>query len=270
MDTLTTDVRPREQSRARYPDRAGFVERDGVRIFWEAYGSGDQTVLLLPDWEIVHSRIWKGQIPYLARRFRVVTFDPRGNGRSDRPPQACAPTTGSSSSMTRSPSWTPRTAGPGRGGVVVAPSIGLMLAAAHPERVAALVDIASDLPVGPGLARVSLAARSTTNCPPMRAGPRGTVTTGCGTGRASRSGSSPRRSPSRTRPSRSRTRSAGRWRRPGDDDPRRGVARPDQEQALELCGRVRCPVLVIRGRADGIVGAARGPAIAAAIPGARC
>jgi pimeloyl-ACP methyl ester carboxylesterase len=61
-----------------------------VRIFWEAYGSGDQTILLLPTWEIVHSRIWKGQIPYLARRFRVLTFDPRGNGRSDRPPQVSA------------------------------------------------------------------------------------------------------------------------------------------------------------------------------------
>ena len=31
----------REQSRARYPDASGFVERDGVRIFYEAYGSGE-------------------------------------------------------------------------------------------------------------------------------------------------------------------------------------------------------------------------------------
>src|SRR5262249_18572598 len=33
----------------------------------------------------VHSRHWKMQIPYLARHCRVVTFDGRGNGRSDRP-----------------------------------------------------------------------------------------------------------------------------------------------------------------------------------------
>src|SRR5262249_12283852 len=80
----------REQTRARYPDAEGFVERDGVRVFYEVYGAGEQTVLLLPTWSIVHSRIWKMQIPYLARHCRVVTFDGRGNGRSDRPEDADA------------------------------------------------------------------------------------------------------------------------------------------------------------------------------------
>jgi hypothetical protein len=28
-----------EQTRARYPDTQGFVERDGVRVFWESYGA---------------------------------------------------------------------------------------------------------------------------------------------------------------------------------------------------------------------------------------
>ena len=44
-------------------------------------------MLLLPTWSIIHSRHWKMQIPYLARHCRVVTFDGRGNGRSDRPPE---------------------------------------------------------------------------------------------------------------------------------------------------------------------------------------
>ena len=74
-----------EQTRARYPDEDGYISRDGVRIFWERYGKGDKTVLLLPTWSIVHSRFWKFQIAYLARHSRVVTFDGRGNGRSDRP-----------------------------------------------------------------------------------------------------------------------------------------------------------------------------------------
>jgi pimeloyl-ACP methyl ester carboxylesterase len=75
----------REQMRARYPDLEGFVERDGVRIAYEVYGEGDPTILFVPTWQIVHSRLWKAQIPYFARHGRVVTFDPRGNGKSDRP-----------------------------------------------------------------------------------------------------------------------------------------------------------------------------------------
>lgn len=76
-----------EQSRARYPDETGFVERDGVRVFWERYGDGDPTILLLPAWSICYSRLWKAQIPYFARHCRVLVFDPRGNGRSDKPAQ---------------------------------------------------------------------------------------------------------------------------------------------------------------------------------------
>lgn len=74
----------REQTRASYPDAEGYVEREGVRVFYEVYGEGDPAVFLLPTWSIIHSRHWKAQIPYLARHFRVVTFDGRGNGRSDR------------------------------------------------------------------------------------------------------------------------------------------------------------------------------------------
>ena len=75
----------REQTRARYPDEEGYVERDGVRVFYEVYGDGEPTVFLLPTWSIIHSRHWKMQIPYLARHFRVLTFDGRGNGKADRP-----------------------------------------------------------------------------------------------------------------------------------------------------------------------------------------
>ncbi len=71
--------------RARYPDLEGYVERDGVKTFYEVFGTGETTLLLLPAWSILHSRFWKMQVPYLARHYRVVTFDGRGNGRSDRP-----------------------------------------------------------------------------------------------------------------------------------------------------------------------------------------
>ena len=71
--------------RARQPDRDGFAERDGIKIFFEVFGDGPNTVLLLPPWAIGHSRAWKLQVPYLSRHFRVVTYDPVGNGKSDRP-----------------------------------------------------------------------------------------------------------------------------------------------------------------------------------------
>ncbi len=85
MTTTQATTSALEQTRARYPDAEGYVERDGVRVFYEVYGDGEPTVFLLPTWSIIHSRHWKLQIPYLARHFRVLTFDGRGNGRSDRP-----------------------------------------------------------------------------------------------------------------------------------------------------------------------------------------
>lgn len=72
--------------RAVEPDLTGVAEsRDGVRIAYEVVGTGEPTIVLLPSTPIVHARQWKGQVPYLSRHYRVVTFDGRGNGASDRP-----------------------------------------------------------------------------------------------------------------------------------------------------------------------------------------
>jgi pimeloyl-ACP methyl ester carboxylesterase/predicted glycosyltransferase len=76
--------------RAKEPDQTGFIERDGVRVHWELLGEGERTVLFLPTWSLFHSRHWKFQLPYFARHFRVLTFDGRGNGKSDRPLDAAA------------------------------------------------------------------------------------------------------------------------------------------------------------------------------------
>ncbi len=81
-----TDWRPTgTQSRAILPRAEGFAERSGVRLFYEIYGEGERTLLFVPPWAVVHSRVWKAQIAYFARLCRVVVYDPRGNGRSDRP-----------------------------------------------------------------------------------------------------------------------------------------------------------------------------------------
>jgi pimeloyl-ACP methyl ester carboxylesterase/predicted glycosyltransferase len=63
----------------------GYIERDGVKVGYEVFGSGPTTVVFTPIDLIVHSRAWKAQVAYLARWHRVVVIDPRGNGRSDRP-----------------------------------------------------------------------------------------------------------------------------------------------------------------------------------------
>ena len=47
-------------------------------------------MVFLPPWSIVHSRVYKAQLPYFSERFRCITFDGRGNGKSDRPAEVAA------------------------------------------------------------------------------------------------------------------------------------------------------------------------------------
>jgi pimeloyl-ACP methyl ester carboxylesterase/predicted glycosyltransferase len=70
--------------RALEPSRTAIVERD-VAIHYEVYENSGPTILLIPPSPITHSRIYKAQVPFLARHYRVVTFDGRGNGQSGRP-----------------------------------------------------------------------------------------------------------------------------------------------------------------------------------------
>ena len=79
-----------EQRPARPPDSSGAASRDGVSLHFDVYGDAATTVMLLPTWSVVPSRFWKLQVAFLARHYRVVTFDGRGSGRSSRPRGAAA------------------------------------------------------------------------------------------------------------------------------------------------------------------------------------
>ncbi len=76
--------------RARIPDQEGFVRRDGVNLHYEIFGDGPQTMVFVPPWCIVHSRVYKAQLPYFSERFRCIAYDGRGNGQSDRPEETAA------------------------------------------------------------------------------------------------------------------------------------------------------------------------------------
>ena len=254
----------REQTRARYPDESGYVERDGVRIHYEVYGSGGPTVFLLPTWSIIHSRHWKMQIPYLARHCRVLTFDGRGNGRSDRPESGYSEREFMADALAVMDATATERA------VIVSLSLGaqraLLLAAEQPERVESAVFICPAVPLG--------------ERPQDRVYPWDEeLDTDEGWAKYNRYYwlkdyrgflefffSQMFNEPHSTKPIEDcvgwalETRAETLVTMESGKD-------LDRETALELAGRLRCPVLVIQGSQDAITGPSRGIALAEATGG---
>jgi len=135
--------------RARLPDESGYVANSGVRIHYEVHGAGQPALLLLPTWAIVDSRHWKMQIPFLARNYRVITFDPRGNGRSDRPRDPAAYADSAFASDIRAVLDATGTERAVLGAFCTGFVWALLFAAAHPQRVDGIITIAPTLPIPP-------------------------------------------------------------------------------------------------------------------------
>lgn len=76
--------------KARQSDRTGYALNGNVRLYYEVHGAGPLSVLLVPPWAVTTAAFWKMQVPFLARHFTTIAYDPRGNGRSDRPAEGYA------------------------------------------------------------------------------------------------------------------------------------------------------------------------------------
>ena len=79
-----------EQTRAREPDVTGVTERDGVRTRLRGLRRGRHHGAADADLEHRPLAGLEGAGAYLARHYRVLTFDGRGCGRSGRPAGAAA------------------------------------------------------------------------------------------------------------------------------------------------------------------------------------
>jgi pimeloyl-ACP methyl ester carboxylesterase len=104
--------------------------------------------VLLPPNPISHSRIWKGQVHFLARHFRVVVYDGRGNGRSGVPDPAGPWPAGWNRDDCLAVMDATRTETAVLAGICgdgVWPSV--EIAAAHPERVLGIVALAPGIPL---------------------------------------------------------------------------------------------------------------------------
>ncbi|HEX5923303.1 MAG TPA: alpha/beta hydrolase [Baekduia sp.] len=59
------------------------LEANGVRLYYELYGSGEPLALVHGAW--ADATFWQSVVPGLAESFRVLVYDRRGHSRSERP-----------------------------------------------------------------------------------------------------------------------------------------------------------------------------------------
>ena len=56
---------------------------NGINIYYEVHGAGDPLLLIMGLG--ANATAWEAQIPALNREYKVIAFDNRGSGRSDKP-----------------------------------------------------------------------------------------------------------------------------------------------------------------------------------------
>jgi pimeloyl-ACP methyl ester carboxylesterase len=129
------------------PEAFGFADVAGVQIAWQSFGHGESAVLVVPTWNFVDSRVSAPLVPDLSPWFRVITFDPRGAGRSDRPPTGYGLDDHVADALA-----VLQAAGVARASLVAGSSganIAALLAARSPDQVQRLVLVGAAIDVGP-------------------------------------------------------------------------------------------------------------------------
>jgi pimeloyl-ACP methyl ester carboxylesterase len=60
------------------------IKVNGINLYYEEHGSGNEAVVLAPGviWDV---EMFRAQILHLKQRFRVIVYDHRGTGQSDKP-----------------------------------------------------------------------------------------------------------------------------------------------------------------------------------------
>jgi pimeloyl-ACP methyl ester carboxylesterase/predicted glycosyltransferase len=253
--------------RAREPDDRGFAERGGTSLYYEVFGEGPDTLFFVPTWSVIHSRQWKAQIPYFARHYRVVSFDGRGSGLSGRPerPEAYSEAEFAADILAVMDATDTESA------LLVSLSMGaqrsLIVAAEHPRRVRGLAFLAPSLRL--------------TALPPDRATIPFAEPLSTDEGWAKFNASYWRRdyrgflefffSQMFTEPhSTKQIEDCVGWGL--EIDPETLIAtvqapKPERDELLALCARVRCPALVVHGEDDAVSPPTRGEALAEATGG---
>jgi pimeloyl-ACP methyl ester carboxylesterase len=57
---------------------------DGANIYWTFTGAGTQTVIFVHGWTCDHTS-WSAQVPAIGQKYRVITLDLPGHGKSGSP-----------------------------------------------------------------------------------------------------------------------------------------------------------------------------------------
>ena len=119
-----------------------YLNRDGVKLYYEEAGSGQECMLFVHGW-CCNLTYFAPQVEHFSPRYRVVSIDLRGHGKSDAPKRAYT-IHGFADDL----AWMcgelgvtqPIVAGHSMGGLIA-----LILAAQHPELVRAVVFVDAPL-----------------------------------------------------------------------------------------------------------------------------